>query len=227
MPGKISARREVRNLPSAAMAGFNPCIGRKATQGFCTTAEGLELFCLSEGLQDLCNSLHHVLEGGRTNARKPTYPCCSRSLHQWRCGLQDVNKRVPKPGWLGRVRGIVPKMLLFRAFRGFISSNDAFHFARILPHVVLQRSGRAKQSYGINKVRLHHFVPGESCHHDGYPDVFAIFVIFMFLCILPRLLLQGLGAKDGGRERHLDFFESSSFFALSVFKTSFLCVWLG
>ena len=111
MPGTISARRfSLWKLHGKAMAGFNWCIERYATPGFFSTAEGLELFCLSEGLQDLCNSLHHDLQWGRTKTRKPTSPCCSWSLHQWRCGLQDVN-RVPKPGWLSR--GIVPKMGIY------------------------------------------------------------------------------------------------------------------
>ena len=69
---------------------------------------------------------------------------------------------------------------------------------RILPHVMHQRSGQAQENYGINKVRLHHFVPGESCEHDGRPDVFPILAICMFLCTLPRLLLRGLGAKNLG-----------------------------
>lgn len=113
-------------------------------------------------------------------------------------------------------------------FRDFFSPCVSRNEARILPHVVLQRSGRALQSYGINTVRLHHFVPGESCQHDGHPDVFSILVLFGFLSILPRLLLRGLDAKDGTkRERHLDL--KTCFFLMHFFKPklSACMVWVA
>eukprot|EP00434_Breviolum_minutum_P026673 symbB.v1.2.023575.t1/scaffold2167.1/size87172/2 len=72
---------------------------------------------------------------------------------------------------------------------------------RILPHVVHQRSQRAHEIYGINEVRLHHFVPGESCQHDGRPDPFPILAVCMFLWTLPRLLMRGSAKGLGTREK--------------------------